>query len=308
MRSTSAAAAAVFALLLPAALCAPARAYEHIEVNYLLQRMTDGVVTTLGGADSAGRFTGVVKGPGRYTLRAVCRTEPCPKFTATLRASGGTLTPLPGGGWALTVTDKQQQVSLTGQVSFRVEGHIGSRADLAGQVYTAQDCAKDHGVVAQHEGAPGLPPARRDGQGPGRQRQRMALHQRPPLAAGVYLPLSKGASPPPTKMDAMSKPNGPKSSHPPKLGLAAAIALLAQLGLSDAAAAAETAAPSAPASSPVGFAPLKPAEFLTTATGSKTQGQQGQGGQGRHPGQQGQGPQVGDPGQQGQGREVRHPG
>ncbi len=155
MRSKSAAAAAVLAVLLSAALGAAARAYENIEINYLLQRLSDGTVTTLGATDPAGRSPGVVKGPGRYTLKAVCKTEPCAKFTATLKASGGALTPLPGGGWALTVSDKQPPVTLTGQASFRVEGHMGVAEARGGATsYTAQECAKAGGGVVQHDGAP----------------------------------------------------------------------------------------------------------------------------------------------------------
>ena len=65
--------------------------------------------------DHSGRFTAQVTEPGEYTVFIVCRTEPCPRFTVSISASGKELKANKDLSYDLTVEDRKPVV-LTGQV------------------------------------------------------------------------------------------------------------------------------------------------------------------------------------------------
>ncbi len=72
------------------------------------------LMVPVGTNDTNGQLHGTVREPGQYRLRIMCKTAPCPKFTATLTASNGMLRQLPDMTYELTVD--RTPVTLSGAV------------------------------------------------------------------------------------------------------------------------------------------------------------------------------------------------
>ena len=84
-------------------------------VDVIVKKNPHGIRSVVATTDRSGRFTGRVTEPGQYTVFIVCKTEPCPRFTVTLSASGRELKANRDMTYDLTVED-HKPVILTGQV------------------------------------------------------------------------------------------------------------------------------------------------------------------------------------------------
>ena len=111
---------AVSVLMLAAA--APMRASDDPipGVDVVVRKKPSGVPMVVASSNSKGQFSGRVSAGGQYTISLVCKTEPCPRFTVTLSASGKVLRAKPDGTYDLTVEDRMP-VTLTGQVTGSAE-------------------------------------------------------------------------------------------------------------------------------------------------------------------------------------------
>ncbi len=83
-------------------------------LRIVASKLPNGPALDVGGNDSDGRLHGRLSGAGEYALRIVCKGEPCPHFTVSLRASNGMLKQLPD--MTFTVTVGRDPVLLDGNV------------------------------------------------------------------------------------------------------------------------------------------------------------------------------------------------
>ncbi len=95
----------------------------------------------------------MIKEPGQYTLRIMCKTEPCPKFIATLRASNGMLKALPDMTYELTVG--RLPVTLSGEVKLILGGRRAAPARTFSNEWSKQRVENALGSVPPN----GPPPA-----------------------------------------------------------------------------------------------------------------------------------------------------